>query len=379
MWTAVPEDDTPGGVTCIRTLAERLLFPANFIDPVCDWRHFGSRRLLDAIQPDDFDVVHLHNIHGNWISIKALHRLCNRVPVVWTPHDEWAATNGIQYDLSRLSELKRQLEMLQRKLPRSVPLSPDHPTAKARNQFLSQWMPIPRTIISPSKYIADLVAKNPKFAETPIQRIPYGLRFAENPACIVDRETAREKWGLPSQGHVVLIVSAHLDSPYKGTWFAVEALNRIVKEHPAFPLSVLTLGRASETLSSQFDSSINVRCGYASTDVELCHAYRGSDVTLIPSTADNFPYVALESFACETPIMSFAVGGLPELVGNSERGISISPFDIREMSDSLVSLLKNEEQRVPLGKAAIEWVRTECNFENYIDRIVSEYQKWQQQ
>jgi glycogen synthase len=52
----------------------------------------------------------------------------------------------------------------------------------------------------------------------------------------------------------------------------------------------------------------------------------------MPSLGENFPYVALESLACGTPVASFRVGGLVEILGVDERGVFARPFDADDLA-----------------------------------------------
>ncbi|MGE5502851.1 MAG: glycosyltransferase [Actinomycetota bacterium] len=51
---------------------------------------FPSTAGLPELAPARPDVLHLHNLHGNYFDLSALPRLSARLPVVWTLHDCWA-------------------------------------------------------------------------------------------------------------------------------------------------------------------------------------------------------------------------------------------------------------------------------------------------
>lgn len=42
-------------------------------------------------------------------------------------------------------------------------------------------------------------------------------------------------------------------------------------------------------------------------------AYSAADLFLLPTRADNLPLILQESMACGTPMLSFKVGGVPDL------------------------------------------------------------------
>ena len=53
---------------------------------------------------------------------------------------------------------------------------------------------------------------------------------------------------------------------------------------------------------------------------ELAMAYSALDIFLYTPLADNCPLVVLEAMSCGLPIVSFATGGVPELIRNGIDG-----------------------------------------------------------
>jgi hypothetical protein len=52
---------------------------------------------LMASAPRDFDLVHAHNLHGDYFNLAALARASKAMPVVITLHDEWLMTGHCTY------------------------------------------------------------------------------------------------------------------------------------------------------------------------------------------------------------------------------------------------------------------------------------------
>lgn len=371
MLTAVPEEETPSGVICVRSLAERLWFPINYLDPIAEWRHRGTRRRLDAIQPTDFDVVHLHNLHGHWISLKAVHRLCQRIPTVWTLRDGWAAYGGVAHDLSLvLSDI--ELKRLTRFQNRLMPLSTKTSAAKAWRTFLSQWMPQPARALCPSDWVRREAIRGGFFRDVPFEVLPNGVGITMSKHLKMSRDVARTEWGIEPEAKVLLLIAASLETPYKGMHLGLEAIRRLVERHSS-GLTVMLLGRHTQRFRGLMPAKVKSVCSFAQTDAQLISAYRAADITLVPSIAEQFGLVAAESLACETPIVCFDVGGLAEIVGDDERGRRIPKFDVAAMATALQELLSNRLENNRLGVAGKSWVMTNCRYDLHVDRTLDAY------
>jgi N-acetyl-alpha-D-glucosaminyl L-malate synthase BshA len=95
-----------------------------------------------------------------------------------------------------------------------------------------------------------------------------------------------------------------------------------------------------------------------------------ADLFLLPSAQESFGLAALEAMACEVPVISSNVGGLPEIVRNGVTGFACAPDDVDEMARLAIALLQNPSVRVAMGRAAAHMVRSEyC-----VDRIVPLYE-----
>jgi glycosyltransferase involved in cell wall biosynthesis len=121
------------------------------------------------------------------------------------------------------------------------------------------------------------------------------------------------------------------------------------------------------------DKGLRIRYGLG--DDVLPKYYALGDASAIPSIYEPASLAALESMACELPILASRVGGLPEMVGNA--GIYARPGDPVGIADGLSRILEDRSLARRLGangrKRAIErhsWDRISKRYEELFLKTV---------
>jgi glycosyltransferase involved in cell wall biosynthesis len=362
-----PKDASyPPGVCGIRLSWEKYLRIIQWVTLEVDWRHIGSIRTLGRINAGDYDLIHAHNLFGGWTSLQAVRELSQRIPMVWTFHDECPVTLTGPYDLERVMDRKAIIE---RWGPDQAYYS-SHPKARWIEGFCSRRLPHPAAIICPSRWLANLAEQCSQYPGVPIHHVPHGLSFMHLPQTKLDRAEARQALRVPLEAKVVLIVAAHLGSPYKGMPLGLEALRKLRTQN----VHLLVAGEAPP----DFQASVTLPAtymGYVSSDQTMAQLYRAADVTLMPSIAENLPYVAMESFACQTPIVAFALGGFPELIGENQHGVSARPLDTGLLAEAVDRLLTEDVFRRECGQRARRWIEEHCDVSRWVQRHLEIYQQ----
>ncbi|MDB9311788.1 glycosyltransferase [Spirulina sp. CS-785/01] len=115
--------------------------------------------------------------------------------------------------------------------------------------------------------------------------------------------------------------------------------------------------------------------GYVASDRLKAIAYSAADISILPTRLDNLPLGIQESFACGTPVVSFAVGVVPELVQSYQTGYLASPEDAQDLSGGIVELLHAEGLRGEMGKTCRERVEQDYTLELKVQRYSELYHK----
>jgi N-acetyl-alpha-D-glucosaminyl L-malate synthase BshA len=100
-----------------------------------------------------------------------------------------------------------------------------------------------------------------------------------------------------------------------------------------------------------------------------------ADLLLLPSETESFGLACLEAMACETPVIATRVGGLPEVVRDSETGYLVEVGDTRTMAQRAVEILSDEKRRREMGARGRAWAIERFNTEIVIPQYEKLYQR----
>ncbi len=128
-----------------------------------------------------------------------------------------------------------------------------------------------------------------------------------------------------------------------------------------------------ELLCRELDIFQHVK--FLGKQADLVEILSVADLFLMPSQSESFGLSALEAMACEVPVVSSSVGGLPELIVHGETGFIAEIGDIERMSKYAIDLLTNDAKHAMFAKAGRE--RAVKNF--HTDIIVDQYERMYEQ
>lgn len=282
------------------------------------------------------DVLNFHNLHNDYFNYLAVPSLVKQKPAVLTLHDMWMMTGHCAYsyqcdrwkigcgqcpDLMSYPSVRRDSTRWEWKL----------------KQWVSQRSKL--SVISPSRWLFRL-AKESLLNQFPIHYIPCGIDTTiYYPR---DRAECRAELGIDANRKVLLFVAQDLQDVRKGG----DLLLRAIQGLPAsLKTEILLLTIGENTVSDRTFGIETRNLGYVSDDLTKVAAFSAADLFVFPTRADNLPLVLQESLACGTPMVSFWVGGVPDLVRPGETGYLAQPEDADDLSRGIVKLFENDELR----------------------------------
>ena len=78
--------------------------------------------------------------------------------------------------------------------------------------------------------------------------------------------------------------------------------------------------------------------------------------------------------ACGTPVVAFDVGGLRDVIGDSDGGILVPGRDVELLADSIESMVQDDTKRREMSERAADRVRRLFSLPRHTHECVSRYE-----
>lgn len=281
-----------------------------------------EQRFGELLAKESPDFVWFHNLAGGgkWGWSEEMVLIARQyAPVLWTLHDMWGLGNGDEtyWEVNSSVESGRWKEV-------------GGSGQGARLQKVcgaAEKYPIQLT--APSRWLAELAPKvtgqRCSFLPNPIDLEIF---------CPGDRVAARRRLGLPDEGMIILAGADSLQDRRKGFDLLWEAWSRLAPRRTTLAL----FGRHGKKRAGEH------YLGNLSTDEEVVAACRAADLYAHPARMENAPCTIQESLACGTPVLAFALGGIPEMVVPRKTGFLVAKLSPESLAETLASALADPEQ-----------------------------------
>jgi glycosyltransferase involved in cell wall biosynthesis len=271
--------------------------------------YFQSRlnRLLAEVQPE---VISIHNLHGAGWAPDMVEICAKYAPAVWTLHDTWSFTGRCTctYDCRKFVEGCDAFCPTPNEYPALHPQKISGAWSY-RKQILDRHPNMPA--VTPSRWMAQQASEG-IWKGHAIKVIPNGLPLREYYP--VDRTLARRALGISTDDPLLLVAAQNLSQRHKGAALLTQALQLLSGQK----FSVATMGSHHEVYLQSGAPLFPL--GYIDHERTRVLAYSAADILVHPSLSDNFPNVLIESIACGTPVVTFPIGGMPELARPGKTG-----------------------------------------------------------
>lgn len=155
-----------------------------------------------------------------------------------------------------------------------------------------------------------------------------------------NKNQAKEKLNLNKDKKHVLFLGNVLD--VKGIFTFCEVVKKSINRSDIH-FSIVGDGPAKEKAKKILTNYSNVSFYPAIPKKEVPNWFNASDVFIFPTKKEAFGLVALESLACNTPVIASNVGGVPETIENENNGFLVHPDDSDEFYEKMMVLIDNKK------------------------------------
>ena len=295
-----------------------------------------NRQLEQLLAKEKPLLIWFHNLvgGGKWGWTEEMLAIARgHAPTLWTLHDMWALGDDDQsYWEVNSGEESGRWEGAEQRGPKVKRCEGEKAGSREKSRVsrvCGEGGKYPVTLTAPSKWLSNLTKKLTGH-ECAFLPNPIDLRtFSPG-----DRAAARRRFGLPEQGLVVLAGADSLLDRRKGFDLLREAWTLSGKREATLAL----FGRHGENRPGES------YLGNLTSDDEMVAAYRAADLYVHPARMENAPCTIQESLACGTPVLAFAVGGIPEMVEPGRTGFLAPRVDADSLGKELVAALADRNR-----------------------------------
>lgn len=325
----------------------------------------GTRRLLEWIDRIEPDIIHLHNLHGNYLNHPMLFRYIVRkeIPVVITLHDCYNFTGKCShYTAAGCRKWQtgcRECPLVRRTIAPSYFFDRSGKIFSDKKKWYGRIRKM--QVVAVSRWLEAQARES--ILAGPGHRIGCIYNWVDHAAfsraSATEIEAVKRKYGLSDTERYLISVGAGWD---KNTSKFRDA-QRLAERLPEGYRLAAVGGVADGT---HFESPVH-HIPYVSDIRELAALYSLATGYVHLSTEDTFGKVIAEAMACGTPPVVFDSTACPEVAG--ELGFVVAPHDTEAIVGLLPRLEISEERRMRLA----EFVRTNYDYTVNTNRYLEIY------
>ena len=180
--------------------------------------------------------------------------------------------------------------------------------------------------------------------------IPNGIPTDEYTPDPNKRAQWRQAHGIET--HATILTHVGRFAPPKNHALLIEAFARVRTSAPLY-LLLVGGGELENTVREQVAAlGLESRVCFLGIRADVADILRASDAFVLSSRWEGNPMSVMEAMAAGLPVVSTAVGGVPELVRDGETGLLVPSEDTGALAQAIQALVDNPARRQAMGVAA---------------------------
>ncbi len=312
------------------------------------------------------DIVHLELIQAwQFFSLFNLPFMSRQHPLILTVHDPWFLSGHCVHPLG----CERWMEGCGRcpDLGVTFPIRFDTTSLawKIKNWIMHNST---MTLIVASRWMYERVKRSPILSHLPCHVIPFGVDTSQ--FCPRDKAKARAHFGIPQDARVIAFRSVPFSRNFKGTEYLEKALSLIQTSSRPYLVTFEGVG-GLESIRNKFRF---VELDWVSDRKSLADALIAADMFVMPSIAESFGMMAVESMACGTPVIAFDGTALTGVIRAPEIGVAVPYKDHVALAAAIEKLLEDRELLMTKSEKGLQLVQEEYTLERCVARHLELYE-----
>lgn len=290
----------------------------------------STLKLVNRLKKEKCDLIHLHNIHGNYINFPIFFFYIKKrnIPVVWTLHDCWSFTGRCPYfDMVNCDKWKNGCSACgySKKLYPQTRIDNTRLMWKFKRMIFSN---IPSCVlVTPSIWLSKLV-KSSFLKNYPLKTIYNGIDLD-----VFRPVESKLKTSLGLNEKKIVIGVAFEWERRKGLDVFIELSKQLNDDY-----KIILVGTNDEVDKLLPSNIISIH--KTQNQSELVQLYSIADVFVNPTREEVFGLVNVEALACGIPVVTFDTGGSPECI-DSSCGIVVEKNNVESLKKSIEYICSN--------------------------------------
>ena len=331
-----------------------------------DFHHPGCRYLLD-LPPQRPNLVHCHNLHGNYFDLRTLPWLSHQAPIILNLRDAWLLSGhcsipigctrwksgcGHCPDLTIYPPIRRDATAFNWQRKKEI----------YDNSCLY--------ITAPSQWLIDKTQES-MLSGRQYRVIPNAIDLANfKPG---EKDEARKILGLPLDADIILLI-AH--SQFKDFETMISALAKIGNAGSEKEQIFVCLGK--EGKEESLGTGKILYMGYERDQKHMTAYYQSADVYIHAAFGEAFGKTIIEAMACGTPVVATAVEAIPELIEDGVTGLLVPAQDANAMYVAVERLLTDAQLYDNISRTALADSRQKYGLTRQVNDFLEWYREVQQ-
>lgn len=242
-------------------------------------------------------------------------------------------------------------------------------------QYLAfRWRLGKVTPVAISKVVKATFCSYYGFPDMPV--IPNGIPVNEYTPDPERRACWRARAGFPQEA--ILIVSVAGLRPQKNLSLLLRAFAGL-DANPRLHLLLIGMGELESELRHLAEQlNLSARVHFLGVRSDIADILNGSDIFALSSHWEGTPMAIMEAMASGLPVVSTAVGGVPELVQHGRTGLLTPSNDEYALRDALQQLTAQPELRQQMGACARQYAMERFDIHQTVQQYEALYEAIEQ-